>query len=187
MIALNFGARFFAILLIFFVAVATFYFHDFWNQAPPDNAKTLIDALEEPVAHRRAVHHRRLRARAALGRTGLRGRLAVATGAKACPRLDRGGPLRVKKARPARPIYCAWGCFRDFVSWPRNAPPSPHLATAPPWRDADFIRGVQHLRFAGFNPCDANTCCGVRGPTPGKQGSPPGSRTCGASDSQNVS
>ena len=46
MIALNFGARFFAILLIFFVAVATFYFHDFWNQAPPENAKTLIDALK---------------------------------------------------------------------------------------------------------------------------------------------
>ena len=32
MIALNFGVRFFAILLIFFVAAATFYFHDFWNQ-----------------------------------------------------------------------------------------------------------------------------------------------------------
>ena len=46
MIAVNFGARFFAILLIFFVLVATFYFHDFWNQSPPDNAKTLIDALK---------------------------------------------------------------------------------------------------------------------------------------------
>jgi putative oxidoreductase len=46
MIALNFGARFFAILLIFFVAAVTFYFHDFWNQAPPDNAKTLVDALK---------------------------------------------------------------------------------------------------------------------------------------------
>ena len=46
MIALNFGTRFFAILLILFVAVTTFYFHDFWNQAPPDNAKTLIDALK---------------------------------------------------------------------------------------------------------------------------------------------
>jgi putative oxidoreductase len=46
MIALNFGARFFAILLIFFVAAATFYFHDFWNQSPPDSAKTLIDALK---------------------------------------------------------------------------------------------------------------------------------------------
>ena len=46
MIAVNFGARFFAILLIFFVLIATFYFHDFWNQASPDNAKTLIDALK---------------------------------------------------------------------------------------------------------------------------------------------
>ena len=46
MIALNFGARFFAILLIFFVAAATFYFHDFWNQSPPDNAKSLMDALK---------------------------------------------------------------------------------------------------------------------------------------------
>ena len=46
MIAVNFGARFFAILLIVFVLMATFYFHDFWNQAAPDNAKTLIDALK---------------------------------------------------------------------------------------------------------------------------------------------
>jgi uncharacterized membrane protein YphA (DoxX/SURF4 family) len=46
MIALNFGARFFAILLIFFVAAATFYFHDFWNQPSPENAKTLVDALK---------------------------------------------------------------------------------------------------------------------------------------------
>ena len=46
MIALNFGVRFFAILLIVFVAVATFYFHDFWNQAAPENARTLVDALK---------------------------------------------------------------------------------------------------------------------------------------------
>ena len=46
MIALNFGARFFAILMIFFVLAATFYFHDFWNQPAPENAKTLIDALK---------------------------------------------------------------------------------------------------------------------------------------------
>lgn len=46
MIALNFLARFFAILLIFFVLAATFYFHDFWNQSAPDNAKTLIEALK---------------------------------------------------------------------------------------------------------------------------------------------
>ncbi|HEY9451803.1 MAG TPA: DoxX family protein [Bradyrhizobium sp.] len=46
MIAVNIGARFFAILLIFFVLAATFYFHDFWNQAAPENARTLIDALK---------------------------------------------------------------------------------------------------------------------------------------------
>ena len=46
MIALNLATRFFAILLIFFVAAATFYFHDFWNQSPPENAKSLMDALK---------------------------------------------------------------------------------------------------------------------------------------------
>jgi putative oxidoreductase len=46
MIALNFGARFFAILLIVFVAVTTFYFHDFWNQPSPENAKVLVEALK---------------------------------------------------------------------------------------------------------------------------------------------
>jgi putative oxidoreductase len=46
MIALNFGVRFFAIILIFFVAATTFYFHDFWNQSPPENAKTLVEALK---------------------------------------------------------------------------------------------------------------------------------------------
>ena len=46
MIAVNFGARFFAILLIIFVLAATFYFHDFWNQPAPDNARTLIEALK---------------------------------------------------------------------------------------------------------------------------------------------
>lgn len=46
MIAFNFLARLFAILLIIFVLVATFYFHDFWNQSPPDNARVLIEALK---------------------------------------------------------------------------------------------------------------------------------------------
>jgi putative oxidoreductase len=46
MIAINFGARFFAILLIILVAVSTFYFHDFWNQPSPENANTIIDALK---------------------------------------------------------------------------------------------------------------------------------------------
>jgi putative oxidoreductase len=46
MIALNFGARFFAMLLIIYVAVATFFFYDFWNQAAPENGKMLVDALK---------------------------------------------------------------------------------------------------------------------------------------------
>ncbi len=46
MIALNFGARFFAILLIFFVSATIYYFHDFWIQSPPENARTLMDALK---------------------------------------------------------------------------------------------------------------------------------------------
>jgi len=46
MIALNFLSRLFAALMIIFVGATIFYFHDFWNQAPPDNAKTLIDALK---------------------------------------------------------------------------------------------------------------------------------------------
>ncbi|WP_338700304.1 DoxX family protein [Bradyrhizobium sp. 26S5] len=46
MIAVNVLARFFAILLIIFVCFTTFYFHDFWNQAAPDNGKTLMEALK---------------------------------------------------------------------------------------------------------------------------------------------
>lgn len=46
MIALNFGARFFAILLIVFVGFATFYFHDFWNQAGPEARNNMIHALK---------------------------------------------------------------------------------------------------------------------------------------------
>jgi uncharacterized membrane protein YphA (DoxX/SURF4 family) len=46
MIALNFGARFFAILLIFYVAAATFFFYDFWNQPLPGDGKMLVDALK---------------------------------------------------------------------------------------------------------------------------------------------
>jgi uncharacterized membrane protein YphA (DoxX/SURF4 family) len=46
MIALNLGVRFFSILLIIYVGIVTYYFSDFWNQTPPDNAKTLMDALK---------------------------------------------------------------------------------------------------------------------------------------------
>jgi putative oxidoreductase len=46
MIALNFGARFFAIILILFVAAATFYFHDFWNQTGAEARGNLVHALK---------------------------------------------------------------------------------------------------------------------------------------------
>jgi putative oxidoreductase len=46
MIALNFAVRFFAILMIIYLGFVTFYFLDFWNQAAPDNGKTLVDALK---------------------------------------------------------------------------------------------------------------------------------------------
>jgi uncharacterized membrane protein YphA (DoxX/SURF4 family) len=46
MIALNFGARFFAIVLILFVAAATFYFHDSWNQSGVDARNNMVHALK---------------------------------------------------------------------------------------------------------------------------------------------
>jgi putative oxidoreductase len=46
MIALNFGARFAAIVLILFVAASTFYFHDFWNQTGADARNNMIHALK---------------------------------------------------------------------------------------------------------------------------------------------
>jgi putative oxidoreductase len=46
MIALNFGARFFALVLILFVAVATFYYHDFWNQTGAEASGNMIHALK---------------------------------------------------------------------------------------------------------------------------------------------
>ena len=46
MIALNFGARFFAILLILFVVAATFYYHDFWNQTGPEARNNVVHALK---------------------------------------------------------------------------------------------------------------------------------------------
>ena len=46
MIALNFGVRFFAIILILYLAGSTYFFQDFWNQSAPENAKTVVDALK---------------------------------------------------------------------------------------------------------------------------------------------
>ena len=46
MIALNFGARFFAVLLILFVAAATYYYHDFWNQTGAEFNNNVVHALK---------------------------------------------------------------------------------------------------------------------------------------------
>lgn len=46
LIAFNFGARFFAVLLIFFVIGATYYFHDFWNQTGPEARNNMVHALK---------------------------------------------------------------------------------------------------------------------------------------------
>ena len=46
MIALNFGARFFAIILALFVVAATFYFHDFWNQTGAEATNNMVHALK---------------------------------------------------------------------------------------------------------------------------------------------
>ena len=46
MIAFNFGARFFALVLVVFVIVATFYYHDFWNQTGPESKNNMIHALK---------------------------------------------------------------------------------------------------------------------------------------------
>lgn len=46
MIALNFGARFFSIVLIFFVVAVTFYYHDFWNQTGPESRNNLVHVLK---------------------------------------------------------------------------------------------------------------------------------------------
>lgn len=46
MIALNFGAPFFALLLAITIVVITFYFHDFWNMTGDTVRPSMIQALE---------------------------------------------------------------------------------------------------------------------------------------------
>lgn len=45
-IALNIGTRFFALLLVLFVGVTTFYFHNFWDMAGADRINNMIHALK---------------------------------------------------------------------------------------------------------------------------------------------
>jgi uncharacterized membrane protein YphA (DoxX/SURF4 family) len=44
LIALNFGTRLGALMLIAFTAAATLYFHDFWNMTGPERAQNLASA-----------------------------------------------------------------------------------------------------------------------------------------------
>jgi putative oxidoreductase len=46
MIALNIGARFFSLLLILFIIVVTFYFHDFWNETGAEAKNNVVHALK---------------------------------------------------------------------------------------------------------------------------------------------
>jgi putative oxidoreductase len=46
MIALNFAATFFALLLAFTIVVITFYFHDFWNMTGDAAKGNLINAMK---------------------------------------------------------------------------------------------------------------------------------------------
>jgi putative oxidoreductase len=45
-IALNIGARLFAILLVIFISGVTYYFHDFWNMAGSEKTTNIYAALK---------------------------------------------------------------------------------------------------------------------------------------------
>jgi uncharacterized membrane protein YphA (DoxX/SURF4 family) len=46
LIALNFGARIFAVLLILFVLVATYYYHNFWDMSGAERLNNMIHAMK---------------------------------------------------------------------------------------------------------------------------------------------
>ncbi len=46
LIALNIGARVFALILVLFVVTATFYFHDFWNMTGDAARAQMIAAMK---------------------------------------------------------------------------------------------------------------------------------------------
>ena len=46
LVAFNVLTRTAAIVLLLFVAVTTFYFHDFWNMSGPDRANNMTEALK---------------------------------------------------------------------------------------------------------------------------------------------
>ena len=105
MIAVNFGARFFAILLIFFVDRDDLLLPRFLEPAGARKCQDADRRLEEPVDHRRAVHDRGLRPRSAADRTGLRGRVvsdSIVDQAYAPPRRDADVIGRVEHLRHRR-------------------------------------------------------------------------------------
>src|SRR5262249_27392555 len=46
MIALNYGTRLAAFVLILFTGAATYYMHDFWNQVDPERTDNIVHALK---------------------------------------------------------------------------------------------------------------------------------------------
>ena len=46
MIALNIGARFFAVILLLFVLAVTFFYHNFWDMTGADRLNNMIHALK---------------------------------------------------------------------------------------------------------------------------------------------
>ncbi|MEW6643164.1 MAG: DoxX family protein [Pseudomonadota bacterium] len=46
MIALNFGARFFAVILALFVITVTFYYHNFWDMSGDERLNNMIHLLK---------------------------------------------------------------------------------------------------------------------------------------------
>ena len=71
MIALNFGARFFSLLLILFVVAGDILFSRLLESDRRGRPEQLDPCHEEPIDHRRAVHHRRDRPGIAGGRCRL--------------------------------------------------------------------------------------------------------------------
>lgn len=45
LIALNFGARFFSLILVVYLGAVIFYYHDFWNRSGADASHELVLAL----------------------------------------------------------------------------------------------------------------------------------------------
>jgi putative oxidoreductase len=47
LIALNFGARYFALILVIYLLGVEYYYHDFWNQSGAEGRASLVQALTD--------------------------------------------------------------------------------------------------------------------------------------------